>query len=255
MSAEICLLGLLEVSGPNGVVSWSGGRRRSLFALLALRAGRLVSRDSLIDGLWGEQVPATAVKTLQSHITHLRKALSAAGLGELVTTRDPGYLLVADQALVDVHRFGDHVRAGRAALEQGDHARAIGRLGAGLALWRGEPLTDCPVDGWADAEITCLREARASAEEQLAEALCLTGRHAEAIGALERLVVRYPLRERMWGLLMIAYHGAGQQADALRTYRRVRSVLVGEFGIEPGHELRRLETAVLAGRPRLDPVA
>jgi len=218
-----------------------------LFALLAIRAGRLVPRRSLIDGLWGDAVPATAVKTLQSHVTQVRKALSAAGLGGLLATRDPGYLLGADRMTVDVHLFDDHVRAGRAALDQGDHSQAVVWFEAGLALWRGDPLADCPVTGWAEAEITRLHEARASAEEHLAAALCLGGQHRDVIGELERLVVRYPVRERLWELLMVAYHQSGRQADALRTYRRVRAVLVGEFGIEPGHELRRLEAAVLAG--------
>jgi DNA-binding SARP family transcriptional activator len=87
------------------------------------------------------------------------------------------------------------------------------------------------------------------AEEHLVTALLVTGRHAEAVGELERLVGRYPSRERLWELLMVALQRSGRQTDALRTYRRVRSVLVEEFGVEPGRELRRLEAAVLAGDP------
>jgi DNA-binding SARP family transcriptional activator len=250
---QVRLLGPLEVVGPRGSVLFTGNRRRSVFALLALRPGRLVTRSALIDALWGEPAPPTATKTLQGHVAQVRKALSSAGLDGLLVTREPGYLLDVDPARVDTHRFAEHVRAGCAALDQEDGREALVRFEAGLALWRGEPLADCPVTGWADAELTRLREARALAEEHLATALCLAGRHAEAVGELERLVGSYPSRERLWELLMVALHRSGRQADALRTYRRVRSVLVEEFGVEPGCELRRLVAAVLAGSPRLDP--
>lgn len=252
MRASLNLLGPLEVVGPRGSVLFTGGRRRSVFALLALRAGRLVSRSSLIDALWGEPAPATATKTLQGHVAQVRKALSLAGLAGLLVTREPGYLLQIDPARVDIHRFTEHVRAGGEELDRGDGQEALARFEAGLALWRGEPLADCPVTGWADAELTRLHEARALAEEQLVTALFQAGRHAEAVGELERLVGRYPARERLWELLMVALHRSGRQADALLTYRRVRSVLVEEFGVEPGRELKRLEAAVLAGCTELE---
>lgn len=249
MYAEIRLLGPLEVVGPQDPVSWSGGRRRSLFALLALRPGRLVSCSALIDGLWGDAIPATATKTLHGHVAQVRKALSAAGLAGLLATREPGYLLQIDRAAVDTHRFDELVRAGLGALDRGDGQLAVELFEVGLTLWRGDPLADCPVTGWTDAEITRLRESRALAEEHLVTTLCRLGRHAEAVGELERLVGLYPSRERLWELLMTAQYRSGRPADALRTYRRVRALLIEDFGIEPGPELHRLEAAVLAGDP------
>ena len=249
MYAELRLLGPLEVVGSGGGASFTGGRRRSVFALLALRPGQLVSRSSLIDALWSDSAPVTATKTLQGHVAQVRKALSAAGLAGVLVTREPGYVLEVEPAQVDAHRFAEFVRAGCAALGQGDGPRAHARLQAGLSLWRGDPLVDCPVTDWADAERTRLCEVRALAEEQLVAALLMAGRHAEAVGDIERLVGRYPSRERLWELLMVALHRSGRQADALRTFRRARSVLVDEFGVEPGRELRRLEAAVLAGGP------
>lgn len=249
MYADLRLLGPLEVVGPRGCVSFTGGRRRSVFALLALRPGELVSRRSLIDALWSDSAPATATKTLQGHVAQVRKALCTAGLAGLLATREFGYMIEVDWAQVDTHRFAEHVRAGCAALGHGDGQQAHTRLEAALSLWRGEPLMDCSLTGWAGAELTRLSEARALAEEHLVTALLVTGRHAEAVGEIERLVGRYPSRERLWELLMVALQRSGRQADALRTYRRVRSVLVEEFGVEPGRELRRLEAAVLAGDP------
>jgi hypothetical protein len=169
---EIHLLGPLEVTGTHGTVSWPGARRRSLFALLALRPNQLVSSSSLIDGLWGDRPPATARKTLHGHVAQARKALSAAGLAGLLETRTPGYLLQVDRAAVDVHRFDEYARAGRDALERGECRQAIDRFEAGLALWHGDPLADCPAAGWADAELIRLHEARALAEEHLVTGGC-----------------------------------------------------------------------------------
>lgn len=252
---EIHLLGPLEVTGPHGTVSWPGARRRSLFAMLALRPNHLVSYSSLIDGLWGDRLPATARKTLHGHVAQARKALSAAGLAGLLETRDPGYLLQVDRVAVDVHRFDEYTRAGRDALERGECRQAIDRFEAGLALWHGDPLADCPVAGWADAELIRLHEARALAEEHLVTALCRLGRHAEAIGELERLVARYPLRDRLWELLIIAQCRSGRPTDALGSYRRVRTLLIKECGLEPGNGLRRLEAAILTGESDLGPAA
>ncbi|MCS7475384.1 BTAD domain-containing putative transcriptional regulator [Umezawaea endophytica] len=246
MDGEVRLLGPLEVRGPQEPVRWTGPRRRAVFALLALGSGRLVSRSSLIDALWGHRAPPTATATVQGHVAQVRKALSAAGLGGMVVTRDPGYLLDLRRVRVDVHEFDASARLGREALDRGDGHRAVDRLTAALGLWRGDPLADCPVTGWADAEVGRLREALTLVEENLAAALCLVGRHVEAIGELERLVARYPWRERLWELLVEAQHGAGRSVDALRTYRRVRAVLVEEFGLEPGPGLRRVEALVLA---------
>ncbi|MEV6238442.1 BTAD domain-containing putative transcriptional regulator [Lentzea sp. NPDC051838] len=229
MKVEVRLLGPLEVHGPNGQVHFTGARRRAVFALLALRTGKMVSRSALVDGLWGEDVPPTATKTLQGHIAKVRKAL---GVDGVILTREPGYLLDVTQVVVDVEEFDEHVR-------RGDYQAA-------LRLYRGEPLADCPVEGWASAEIIRLREAVASAEENHAAALCLQGRYAEAIGQLERLVALYPLRESLWDLLMDAQQRAGRPGDALRTYRRVRTLMIEEFGMEPGDALRRREAVVLS---------
>ncbi|MFD9698812.1 BTAD domain-containing putative transcriptional regulator [Lentzea sp. NPDC059081] len=233
MRIQVRLLGPLEVHGPFGPVRFTGARRRAVFALLALRTGRLVSRSALVDGLWGEDVPPTGTKTLQGHVAKVRRALELAGAPGVVLTREPGYVLDPARVVVDVEEFDGHVRRGRYA--------------SALALHRGDPLADCPVEGWAAAEVVRLREELAFAEESHAAALCLAGRHAEAIGQLERLVALYPLRESLWDLLMEAQHRAGRPGDALRTYRRVRALLVEEFGMEPGDALRRREAAVLAG--------
>ena len=253
-SVDLRLLGPLEATGPGGALRLSGGRQRALLALLALRAPAVGSRAQLVDALWGTEPPPTAVKTLHSHLARVRQAMAPAGLGRLLVTAEPGYALRLPPGTLDIDRFTEHLRAGRAALREGDAAGAATRLRAGVALWRGDPLADCPVAEWGQAEVDRLRETGIDAAEALAEADLARGELTAAVDALERLVGRHPLRERPWELLMIAHHRAGRQAEALRTYRRARAVLVAELGVEPGAELRRLEAAVLAGAAEVDPV-
>jgi predicted ATPase/DNA-binding SARP family transcriptional activator len=251
--AKVYLLGPLEISGPGGVLQLPGARQRALLALLALRGPEVLSRAQLVDALWGTQPPPTAVKTLHSHIARVRQALASIGLGELLVTREPGYALALETGWVDTAAFQEQVQASRQALRSGDPAAAAARLRAGLALWRGDPLADCPVEDWGRAEIARLNDAGAAAAEVLAEAELMLGEHAAVAGDLERLVVRHPLRERFWELLVIAHYRCGRQGEALQAYRRARAALVDELGIEPGPRLRQLEAAVLAGAVELDP--
>ena len=127
--------------------------------------------------------------------------------------------------------------------------RAAAELGEALELWRGDALADCRGGGWAAAEAVRLDELRLSTVEDRIDADLMLGQHGVLVGELESLVARHPLRERLWAALMLALYRAGRQADAVRAYQRARDVLVGELGLEPGAELRRLEAAVLAARP------
>jgi predicted ATPase/DNA-binding SARP family transcriptional activator len=246
------LLGLLDVTGPDGVLRLPGARQRAIVALLALRAPRVVSRPQLVDGLWGTKPPPTAVKTLHSHIARIRRALAAIGLGEVLVTREPGYALALPPGCLDLAAFTERVTAGRRASQAGHLTTAVAELRAGLALWRGEPLADCPVDDWGQAEVARLTETMTGAAEALAEAELALGEHGAVTGELERLVVSHPLRERLWELLIIAHHRGGHPAEALRAYRRARTVLIDDLGVEPGPRLRGLEVALLAGDAELD---
>ena len=138
------------------------------------------------------------------------------------------------------------------ARRDGDASRASAELGEALGLWRGDALADCRGGGWAAAEAVRLDELRLSTVEDRIDADLMLGHHGVLVGELESLVARHPLRERLWAALMLALYRAGRQADAVRAYQRARDVLVGELGLEPGAELRRLEAAVLAGDPALD---
>ncbi|MCU1430669.1 MAG: ATPase [Actinomycetia bacterium] len=248
------LLGPFEVIGPAGPVLFRGAKERLVLALLAARPNEVVPASSLIDGLWGETPPATAAKTLQAHVAHLRRAMEAAQLADAVVTRDPGYLLRVEPDRIDAVRFERLANAGHDALVAGDPGQASHELSGALALWRGDALADCRGAEPLQAEAVRLEELRMNAlEDRIAADLAL-GSHAALVAEVESLLAAHPLREALWHALVLALYRSGRQGDALAAYQRARKTLVEALGVEPGPELRRLEIAMLEGDPALDPV-
>jgi DNA-binding SARP family transcriptional activator len=159
--------------------------------------------------------------------------------------RGGGYALVAGPDQLDAARFERLAAAARDALEHGEAAAAAGRFREALGLWRGRALADVAEVEPLAREGARLEELRLLATEGRVDADLALGQHAEVIGELEGLVAEYPVRERLWRLLVLALYRCGRQADALAAYRRAREMLAEELGIEPGEELRALEQAVL----------
>ena len=153
---------------------------------------------------------------------------------------------------VDVLRFRALVRQANADLAAGRAEAAARRLDEALSAWRGDPLQEFASQPWALPVAASLEEAHDLAAEDRIDAWLSLGRHATAVAELEAMVARRPLRERRWQQLIVAAYRCGSQADALRAYQRCRAVLDAELGLEPGPELRRLESAVLAQDPWLD---
>jgi DNA-binding SARP family transcriptional activator len=230
---ELRLLGPLQVRDGGRTIEIRRQKQRALLAALALQAGRVVSKDRLVDHIWGEQATAGAGHTLENYVSQLRKLLGEA----LIVTRAPGYLLAVDPAQVDVVRFE------RLVNEQ--------RPEEALALVRGSPLADVASEPFAAAEIARLEELELQAREQLLALRLEQGRQAESVPELERLVAAEPYRERLRALLMLALYRSGRQADALAAYRNAREALVEGLGIEPGEELQELERAILRQDPSL----
>src|SRR4051812_30180960 len=237
-----------------------GSKRAALLAVLVLRANEVVSIDRLIEDLWDGRPPATAAKTLQVHMSRLRRALAAGRNGggdggDGIVTRGNGYVLDVDPSHIDAEQFKQLVTEGVAALAEGAHARASTRLRSALALWRGDPLADFTYASFAQDEIARLDALRTVAVESAVEAELALGRHAELIPELKMLVKRHPLSEHLRAQLMLALYRSGRQAEALGVYRAARRVLVEQLGIEPGAELKDLERAILAQDASLVPTA
>ena len=248
---EFRVMGPLEVVDEGRPVAIGSPKQRALLAVLLLHRGEAVPSDRLIDDLWGEHPPASAIKIVQGYVSNLRKVLG----DEIVLTRGRGYVLQAKPGQTDVDRFEALVSEGRRALEDGDAGGAVARLGKALTLWRGPPLADFAYQTFAQPEIARLDESRLTVLEDRIDAELALGEHAQVVGELEALVREHPLRERLIGQLMLALYRAGRQADALETYRSARRRLVDDLGLDPGPELQNLEQAILAqdaalGAPR-----
>jgi DNA-binding SARP family transcriptional activator len=251
---EFRILGQLEVLDEGRPIALGGSRQRALLALLLVHAGETLSTDRLIDELWGERPPVKAAKTVQMQISRLRKALAGdAGHGSagVVVTRERGYQLVLDPDCLDAHRFERLVAEGGSELAAGRPQRAFSALEQALALWRGRPLDDLAYEPFVQREIARLDDLRVAALEQLVDAKLGLGRHAEVVAQLERLIAKYPYRERLRSQLMLALYRCDRQADALQAYQDARRTLVEQLGIEPGERLRELERAILAQDPAL----
>ena len=255
-TAEFGILGPLEVSRSGCMVPLGGPRQRAVLALLVLEANRVVSMDRLAEDIWGGHPPDGWVTTLQTYVFHLRRALdpgrARGAAGDVLVTRGRGYLLRVDREQLDAARFQDGLTAGRAALDAGRYAEAAETLRQALGLWRSGVLADLADYAFTRPEAARLEELRLAAPEARIDADLALGRHDTLTGELERLAADHPLRERLHGQLMLALYRCGRQAEALAAYRRIRDLLAGELGIDPGEPTQHLHAAVLAHDPALD---
>jgi YVTN family beta-propeller protein len=248
--AQFRILGPLEVVRFGCAVPLGGPRQRAVLALLLLEANRVVSIDRLVEDLWGGRPPEGSVTTLQTYVFHLRRALEPDRLpgaaADLLVTRDRGYQLRVSQEYLDAAAFEHGLTAGRTALAAGRYGEAAERLRNALDLWRGPVLADLADYAFIRPEAARLEELRLAGIEDRIDADLALGRHHALTAELERLVAEHPLRERLHGQLMLALYRCGRQADALAAYRRVRDLLAGELGIDPGEPLQRLHGSILA---------
>ena len=207
----------------------------------------MVPADTLIDDVWGEEPPDRARNSLHTYVSNLRRTI---GEGRL-QGRPPGYLLVVRPAELDSSLFDALVRTPRKALPI-DPTVAVATLEDALALWRGPALADLAVQPSFLAEAARLDDLRLQAQEDRIEGMLAAGVAGRAVGEIEALLANYPLRESLWGRLMLALYRDGRQADSLNAYQRAREVLTSELGIEPSQELRRLQERILQQDPRLE---
>jgi predicted ATPase/DNA-binding SARP family transcriptional activator len=242
---EIRLLGPFEVLARGTLADVGGSKRQALLAMLALRQGRVVDVDGLVDGLWGEELPAAPRNALHHHVARLRAAL---GEEEIVGSAD-GYAL--KNARVDAVRFEELLGETRAALRDVDVPAAADAVTSALALWRGPALQGLTATAWFSAEARRLETLHVDALEEDFEVRLALGEHRELAPALRSALADNPFRERLWGQLMLALYRSGRQADALETFQEARRVLADELGLEPGPDLRRLQEAILAHDPAI----
>ena len=239
--ARFGVLGPLVFERDGRLVAVPSGRQRSLLALLLLAGGVPLSRDRLIDELWGDRPPASAVSALHVHLSKLR-----ALLGGLLQLDTAGYSLAPAGIELDVWRFDDLVERA-----QSDSDRAPVLLREALGLFRGEPLSDVAAEGSVAQWRRALEEKRLQARLLRIDADLQHGGAGELVPEVASLAAEHPFEERLWGQLMLALYRADRQAEALDAYQRARRLLAEELGLEPGDQLAQLQRRILERDPEL----
>ena len=226
------MLGPCELRRDGKVIPVPAGKTTELLIRLALDAGVPIRVERLVDDLWDESGVPTQRNTMQTKVSKLRRAL---GDPARVTSTAAGYTLEVDRGDVDVFRASELAELASARLAEGDPAAVVDICGRALDMFRGDSvLPDAGEREWLVPHRARLEEVRLGLIEDRVEARLQLGAGREVIGELEALVVSYPLRERLWELLVTALYRAGRQADALATYQRVRTQLADELGLDPG---------------------
>ena len=239
------VLGALEAGSGGTLVELGPPKERALLAILLLHVGEIVPVERLIELLWGEAAPRTADHSIQIYISDLRKALEPLAGRRLIQRRPPGYQLDTPPETVDANRFEALVRQGSAQITGGEREEAIRTLRSALELWRGPALSDFAYEEFAQPYVRRFHDLHLDAIETLAAAELEAGETATVVPLLEAAIREDPLRERSRELLMVALYRSGRHAEALRSYEKLRELLVEELGLEPSPPLQQLRDRVL----------
>ena len=239
------VLGPLQVLRDDHLLDLGAPKQRAVLAALLLRRGRVVSTDALIDAVWGDDPPPAAQASLQAYVSNLRRVLRAGGTAAPIVRQAPGYLLDVPAEQVDLERFTALADEAAGAATAGEWAAAAQAAQQGLSLVRGPLLADLADEPWVREPARAFDARRAACREVLATALLGCDRAAEAVVQATHLLDEEPFAERACWLHVLALHRAGRTAEALDAYRAFARRLDEELGLDPGPDLRELQSAVL----------
>lgn len=248
---EFRILGPLEVVEDGSPVSLGTLKERLVLGVLLLHANEFVSRERLVDELWGAAPPPTARKAVNVYVSKLRKSLMRDG-HDPIATSDGGYRLAVDSDRLDSDRVRSLVAEARERMADGESDEASRLLSEALAFWRGPTLAGLALESLGREEVAQLDELRVTALMDRIDCDLAQGWHEQVLGEIKVLVREHPLRERLRAQQMLALYRADRQADALDAYQQARRDLIEELGIEPSESLQRLQQAILRHDPALE---
>jgi SARP family transcriptional regulator, regulator of embCAB operon len=248
---EFGLLGPLEMSVDDVLVPSGTPKQRAVLAMLVINRNTPVGVEKLITALWEGWPPAGARASIHSYVSNLRKLLGGVGIDPrpVLAAAPPGYRLNIPDNTCDLGRFIAEKTAGVHAAAAGRFEQASKHLSTALAQWRGPVLDDLRDFQFVDSYATSLIEDKILVHTAKAEAEIACGRAAAVIAELEALTAEHPYREPLWAQLITAYYLTDRQSDALAAYRRVKTTLADDLGIDPGQTLRDLNERILRQEP------
>jgi DNA-binding SARP family transcriptional activator len=241
---EFRILGPLTVCTTEGTHTIRGSRHRKILAAMLVEANHAVSMDRLVDTVWDESPPATAVQQVQNCVGSLRKLLTGMGGQPTVVRTSSGYALVIEDGALDAQSFREACAMAEAEADRGDHAGATARLRRALDLWRGKPLADVQSDALAGVAVR-LEEMRVRALEQYVRLELAAGRHAPIVADLVKWTSEHRYHEALHGQLAMALYRSGRTAEALRVIHELRTRLRCDLGIDAGRPISSLQAELL----------
>jgi DNA-binding SARP family transcriptional activator len=250
-SLRLGVLGPLSASVDGTPVALGTPKQRAVLAMLVINRNRPVGTDSLINAVWGESPVPAARTSLHSYVSNLRRLLGEAGIDtrQVLVSAPPGYQLTVDESDCDLGRFVVDKAQGLQAAVAGRFEKASTHLSAALDQWRGEVLADLRDFPFVGPLATALTEDKVWVHTARAEAEIACGRPYSVIGELEALTAEHPYREPLWAQLITAYYLTERQSDALDAYRRLKTTLADDLGIDPGPTISTLYERILRQEP------
>lgn len=253
---EAQVLGPVVLTAGGHALMPSARKTKQVLALLMVNANHLVLIPTLIEELWDDRPPASAMTTLQTYVFQLRRMIAEAMPGtspkDVLSTTLNGYMLRVPLENLDLHRYEQARAAGLRHFAAGHHREAADSLRTALNTWRGPALADVRTGRRLDSELARLNESRLTAYEMCLEAELAIGEHATLISELTGLASQHPMHEPFHRQLMLALYRSGRRPDALAAFHKLRTTLVGELGLEPSREVQTLHQSILSADPELD---
>lgn len=244
---KFTMLGTLQVWNGQRDCSPTTPKVLQVLALLLVRTNRTVRTESLVEELWGNRPPRSALTTIPTYIYQLRRLFERefALNGDILITRSPGYMLQVRPRQLDLQMFQDLRAEGRDHFGQQRFSDASASLRAALGLWTQDPLANVKLGTQLAAHVIDLQEQRRNTLQLAIESEMKLGLHRELIAELRSLITIYTHDEWFHQQLMRVLDRSGRRSDALSVYRQLHSTLEDELGITPAPETQNLHHRLL----------
>ncbi|MFE0171373.1 BTAD domain-containing putative transcriptional regulator [Streptomyces sp. NPDC059002] len=258
---SIDVLGSLSLHSDHGQATPTAPKERKVIALLLMSHSRVVPVSQLVEELWHDSPPRTALTALQTYILNIRRSIAvnfalpqSVVSSELLQTKSMGYVFNTESCAFDLAEFRRLDAAGRMALRAGDQADAVRQLQRADDLWQGAALVDVERGLPLQAEVSGLEQSRQAARGLRIETVLRIGRHEEVLSELASLVLQHPFDEHLHAYYMLALQRSGRRTQALEVYHHLRRAMNDELGLEPSPDLQRLQQEILSSAaPRRRP--